>query len=164
VRGLDYYSKIVFEFVSNNLGAQNAFCAGGRYDQLIKEVGGKEDQPAIGAAFGIERLMLMLEPLQSALALPQKAKLYALMPLAQAQQPIALLLADQLSAYGFTTEVFLQGDSIKSMLRQANKLGAAYCLIIGEEEQQMNQVTIKNMMTGGSERVAQSEVIAYLTK
>lgn len=164
VRGLDYYSKIVFEFVSNNLGAQNAFCAGGRYDQLISEVGGKQDQPSIGAAFGIERLMLMLEPIKDSLSLPQQPALHIIMPLSSAQQPVALLLADMMHAHGLTIDLFLDNDSIKSMMRNANKMGAAYCLIIGEEEQQLNQVMIKNMMTGGGERVAQSSVIAYLKK
>lgn len=164
VRGLDYYSKIVFEFVSNNLGAQNAFCAGGRYDSLISEVGGKQDQPSIGAAFGIERLMLMLEPLKNNLMLPQQPKLHMIMPLGAQQHAVALLLADMLQAHGFTIDVCLDGDSIKNMLRKANKLGAAYCLIIGDEEQQLNQVMVKNMMTGGGERVAQSGVIAYLMK
>ncbi|HJM69233.1 MAG TPA: histidine--tRNA ligase, partial [Candidatus Babeliales bacterium] len=75
VRGLDYYSKTVFEFVSPNLGSQNTFCGGGRYNNLVKAIGGKQDQPSIGASIGIERLMMVLEPLKDTLALPQPAAL-----------------------------------------------------------------------------------------
>ena len=86
VRGLDYYGKTVFEFVSGELGAQNAFCAGGRYDQLAKNLGAKEDQPSIGAAVGIERLMLILEPVKSVFPLPQLPALHVIIPLSQKQQ------------------------------------------------------------------------------
>jgi len=78
VRGLDYYSKTVFEFVSNALGAQNAFCAGGRYDQLVRQIGGKQDEPSVGAAIGVERLMLILETIKDRLPLPQQAALHVL--------------------------------------------------------------------------------------
>lgn len=164
VRGLDYYNKTVFEFVSNNLGAQNAFCGGGRYDQLVSQVGGKEDQPSIGAAIGLERVMLMLEAIKDQIALPAKSPLYVILPLAMAQQPLALMLADELQAQGLCTDIFLEGDSVKSMMRKANKSGAAYALLLGEDEQQKNQVTVKNMITGAEEKIAQSAVVEYLRK
>jgi histidyl-tRNA synthetase len=162
VRGLDYYNKTVFEFVSNALGAQSAFCGGGRYDTLISLLGGKQDQPSIGAAFGIERIMLMLEPIKDTLPLPVLPALNVIMPLSPAQQPIALLLADQLLAAQLVTEVLLEGDSIKSMMRHANKLAAKYCLLLGDDEQATNTVTIKNMVNGTQERIAQVEAVRYL--
>lgn len=163
VRGLDYYNKTVFEFVSDALGAQNAFCAGGRYE-LVQQLGGKQAQPSIGAAIGIERLMLVLEPVRATLVLPHLSALTVIIPVAAAQQPVALLLADELQARDISTQVLLEGDSIKSMMRHANKLGAAYCLIIGEDEQNKHEVTIKNMVTGSQERMAQADVVNYLKK
>lgn len=162
VRGLDYYCKTVFEFVSGNLGSQNAFCGGGRYDQLVQQLGGKEDQPSIGAAIGIERLMLILEAVKTALPLPQSPILHAVMPLGEKQQALALMVADLLQAHNLATYTFLEGDSLKSMMRKANKMGAKYCLLLGEDEQAKNEVTVKNMQTGQEARVAQVDVIKVL--
>lgn len=164
VRGLDYYSKTVFEFVSANLGAQNAFCGGGRYDQLARMLGAKEDQPSVGAAIGIERLLLLLEVYKDSLPLPQPPLLLTVMPLDPVLQPLALIVADSLQAAGCTVEVMLEGDSIKSMMRKANKLGAAYALLIGTEEQQTKTVTVKNMMNGEQERVAHADLLRYFKK
>lgn len=164
VRGLDYYNKTVFEFVSNALGAQNTFCGGGRYDQLVTQIGGKSDQQSIGAAIGFERLMLILEPYKDSLALPQAPKLHALLPLAPEQQMVALMLADELQAVGLCTEVMLEGGSIKNLMNRANKLGATYALLIGDQEQAKNEVTIKNMITGSQETISQAKLIEYLRK
>ena len=162
VRGLDYYNKTVFEFVSNDLGAQNAFCGGGRYDRLSMELGDSKEHPALGAAIGIERLMLLLEPMKDKLPLPQPAPLYVVMPLSEEQNPLALLLADTLHAANLTTDTLLDGDSLKSMMRKANKMGAAYALILGAEEQQNKTVLAKNMMNGQQEQVAQIDLVGYL--
>lgn len=162
VRGLDYYSKTVFEFVSTNLGSQNAFCAGGRYDQLVRQVGNKEDKACVGAAIGVERLLLLLEAMQNKLVLPQPAALYVVIPLAQEQVPLALLIADELLAHAYTVEVLVEGDSVKNMMKKANKLGAQYAIIIGEDEQQKHEVTLKHMVTGESRSVAQSALVDVL--
>jgi histidyl-tRNA synthetase len=164
VRGLDYYNKTVFEFVSDNLGAQNAFCAGGRYDSLIAQLGGKQDQPSVGAAIGLERLILLLEQRKDQLPIPHAPALHAIVPMGPEQQSLALLLADELQAAGLCTEVFLEGDSMKSMMRQANKVGAAYCLVLGSDEQESRTVTVKNMVTGASERIPQAAVVTFLKK
>lgn len=164
VRGIDYYNKTVFEFVSENLGAQNAFCGGGRYDQLVGQISGGQDQPSVGAAIGIERLLLLLEPIKDMLPLPMKPALHVVIPLTEKQQTLALLLADELHAHAITTDVILDGGSMKSMMRKANKMGAHYCLLLGDEEQQKNEVTIKNMTTGSEERVAQSKAVSYFVK
>ncbi len=164
VRGLDYYNKTVFEFSSQNLGAQNAFCGGGRYDRLAQELGATESYPALGAAIGIERLLLLVEPMKDRLVLPQAPALLVIMPLTIAQNPLALLLADTLHAAKLSTEVFLDGDSLKSMLRRANKMGASYVVIVGDEEQQAKTVVVKNLMTGHQEAVAQIDLVSYLRK
>jgi histidyl-tRNA synthetase len=164
VRGLDYYSKTVFEFVSDALGAQNAFCAGGRYDSLFEQLGGKGSMPALGAALGIERILLMLEPIKDQLPLPQLPKLHVIIPMSAEQQMLALLLADELYAAQLCTQVLLDGASMKSMMRTANKLAAHYCLIVGSDEQQTKTVTVKNMVAGTEEKVAQVELVKYLKK
>lgn len=163
VRGLDYYNKTVFEFASENLGAQNSFCGGGRYDQLVKELGGKQDYPSIGAAIGLERLLMLLDPMRDSLALAQEPPLYVLMPLSQEQQPLALLIADNLHAADLVVDTLFDGD-LKNMMRKANKMGAAMALILGEQEQANKSVVVKNMMTGDQQEVAQIDLISYLRK
>ena len=164
VRGLDYYNKTVFEFVSANLGAQNAFCGGGRYDQLVGQIGGKEDKPSVGAAIGIERVMLLLEPIKDSLPLSQEPALHVILPMSEKQQMLGLLLADQLQAYGLTTDILLTGNAIKKMMAKANNLGALYALIIGEQDQQDKTVMVKNMITGDQEVIPQIDVVDYLKK
>lgn len=164
VRGLDYYNKTVFEFVSSQLGAQNTFCGGGRYDQLVSQIGGKEDQPSFGAAIGIERLMLLLEPVRASLPLEQPPALHVVMPLGKEQHPLALLVADNLESHGLSVDVLLDGDSLKSMMRKANKMGAAYSILIGQEEQENHTVTVKNMITGAEDKIQQIELHTYLSR
>lgn len=162
VRGLDYYHKTVFEFVSDNLGAQNAFCGGGRYDQLVKQLGAGKDYPSVGAAIGIERLLLLLEPIRDTLLLPELPKLCAVMPLSSDQESLALLVSDALYAAGLTVETMLEGDSIKNMMRRANKIGATYALILGENEQANKTVVVKNMETGEQQEVGQVDLVGFL--
>jgi histidyl-tRNA synthetase len=163
VRGLDYYNKTVFEFVSKDLGAQDTFCGGGRYNQLVKELGNKQDYPAIGAAFGIERLMLLLEPLRDQLNIAYAPALHMIIPMTPAQHTLALLLADELHAHDICTDIILEG-SMKSMMRKASSLGTAFALILGETEQQNHTVMVKNMTTGTEEMIAQIDVVKYLRK
>lgn len=163
VRGLDYYNKTVFEFVSENLGAQNAFCGGGRYDQLVGQLGAKQDQPSIGAAIGLERLVFLVEQNKERLLIPQKPALHVIAPLTEQQKPLALLIADELQAQNLCTDVLFDG-SVKSMMRKANKMGAAYVLMLGDEEQQNKTVTVKNMLNGEQTQVNQADVVAYLKK
>lgn len=161
VRGLDYYNKTVFEFASADLGAQNAFCGGGRYDQLITMLGGKMDQPSIGAAIGIDRLMLLLENKLDTLNLGSQEPLYIIVPMSEAQHTVGLFIADMLARLGFKTDILLEG-SLKSMMRKANKLGAKAAIMIGEDEQQAKQVTIKNMVTSEQETIKQTNLVEYL--
>jgi histidyl-tRNA synthetase len=157
VRGLDYYNKTVFEFVSEDLGAQKTFCGGGRYDGLVKLIDGKQDQPAVGAAIGIERVLLLLEQTQSVLV-PEKKALTVIIPIAEEQKSVALLLADELRAHNRCVQTLLDDASVKSMLRKANKLGATYAVIIGEEEQQKHEVMLKHMINGTEQRIKQHEL------
>lgn len=164
VRGLDYYNDTVFEFASKNLGAQNAFCAGGRYDGLAAQLGYDKPLPSVGASIGIERLLLLLEPIRAALPLLQPPSLHVVMPLALQNQMVALFIADLLHAQNFCVDVLLDGDSLKSMMRQANRMGAKYALLVGDEEQQTRTVTVKDMVSGAQERISQIDLVNYLKK
>ena len=160
VRGLDYYNKTVFEFVGITLGAQNAFCGGGRYDGLSKQLGTKEEVPALGAAIGVERLLLLLEDQKEKLMTPQ-LPLVCVVPFSKEQNGLAMLIADNLQSEGVCIDLLLDEASLKSKLRKANKLQALYAMIIGEQEQQENFVTIKNMVTGKDDKVMQSDLSSY---
>ena len=162
VRGLDYYNKTVFEFVSPDLGAQSTFCGGGRYDCLVKQLGGRQDQPSVGAAIGIDRLMLLLETMPD-LPLPFKPMLTVILPLSPEQQGIALQLADTLTNAGITTEILFDG-SIKSLFKKADQRGAHTCVVIGQEEQATGTVMIKQMLTGTEERIKQADVVRFLKR
>lgn len=163
VRGLDYYNKTVFEFSSAALGAQNAFCGGGRYDSLALELGAKQDQPSIGAGIGIERVIMMLEANKEKLPAISENRLVVVVPLNLAQNDSALLLASHLINNKITCETLLEDASAKSKLRKANSLGAKYALVIGPDEQQSHTVTMKNMITGEEKIVSQTEVLSLLS-
>jgi histidyl-tRNA synthetase len=163
VRGLDYYNKTVFEFSSRELGAQDAFCGGGRYE-LAKELGAKEEAPSIGAAIGVGRLLMLVEKNQDKLSIPQELALHVVIPMSNEQTEVALLLVDTLQVNNLCTDVLLEGGSMKSFMRKANKMGAAYVLVIGEEEQKNGTVSIKNMRTSTSEIVKQGDVVSFIKK
>jgi histidyl-tRNA synthetase len=162
VRGLDYYNKTVFEFVSDNLGAQNAFCGGGRYDHLISLLGGKEDRPSIGAAIGVERVLLLLEAIKDTLPIPHKPALSVILPLSKQQHTLALYIADHMRTHDLCVDVLLDSDSVKSMMRKANKSGARYALLLGDTEQQAQTITIKNMTTGQETTLPQIDIVSYI--
>lgn len=154
VRGLDYYNKTVFEFVSTELGAQSTFCAGGRYDGLAQQLGSKHEVPALGCAIGMERLLMILQSKRELFS-EQKSSLICIIPFTEAQKMLALFLADNLISHGKCVEVLLDGQSIKSSMKKANNMGAQFALLIGEDEMSTNSVTIKNMITGKEEKVLQ---------
>lgn len=163
VRGLDYYNKTVFEFSSNDLGSQNAFCGGGRYE-LAQQCGAKKPVPSIGAAIGLDRLLLLLEPIKDTLALPSKPAIHVIMPLSDRQQSLALSYTDLLHKNDLCAEALFDSGSIKHMMKKANKIGAAYALLIGDDEQQQHSVTIKNMLTGEQALVPERDIITHLKK
>ena len=157
VRGLDYYNKTVFEFTSDALGAQSAFCGGGRYDGLAQQLGSKTEVPALGCAIGMERLLLMLESKRATFA-EEKSALICIIPFGKEQQLLALLLADTLQANGRTVDVLLEDQKIKNKMKKAHNLGASIVLLLGEDEQNNNTVTVKNMVTGEEQVVPQSDL------
>lgn len=163
VRGLDYYNKTVFEFVSysDQLGSQNSFCGGGRWD-LAREFGLKHDIPSLGAAIGFGRLILLLEQNRDNLSVVPKPPLTVIIPMNSSLHSLALLLAYDLQYNNICTDIIFEEASISNMLRAANKMGAKYALILGEEEQKNNTITLKNMLYGDQKVIKQSEIIELL--
>lgn len=161
VRGLDYYNKTVFEFVSLQLGSQTAFCGGGRYDKLVSELGGKDDQPAVGAAIGLDRLVMLLEQVEQSLLLPYQPALSVIVPLSVEQHPLALQIADALVRADLCVDVFFDG-SVKSMMRKADKMAAKVVIFIGQDEQNTGTLKIKQMQTGQETVIKQIEIVQFV--
>ena len=152
VRGLDYYSKTVFEWVTTELGAQGTVCAGGRYDGLVEQLGGKAT-PAVGFAMGVERLVLMLQTLQCIPAgLDKTADVY-IASVGDGASVAALQIAETLRSglEQLRVQVDCTGGGFKGQLKRADKSGADYALLIGEEELAQGVVTIKPLR-GGAEQ------------
>lgn len=157
VRGLDYYSHTVFEFRSNYLGSQDSFGGGGRYDGLFEQLGGKPT-PAVGFAFGLERLLLILEQINKLPEKQEKLDYYFIIQNSKfynRAQKIALKLREK----GFSAIVEILRRSFKSQLREANKIGAKYAVIIGEEEFLENKVTVKNLTNSDQETITIDEFL-----
>lgn len=143
VRGLDYYNKTVFEWVTTNLGSQGTVCAGGRYDGLVEQLGGKAT-PAVGFGLGLERLVLLLQSLPLLPAISNAADLY-LMPLGEAAELAAVSVAEQLrlALPGKRVMLHCGGGNLKKQLKRADKSGAAIGLLLGDSELAAGQVTVK---------------------
>lgn len=161
VRGLDYYSDTVFEWVTTDLGAQGTVCAGGRYDGLVAQLGGRST-PAVGWGMGIERLVLLIEQLQVVPAdVNANADLYVVAVGGGDVQEKAFLLSTQLRSEfpHLRTMMHMGGGSFKSQLKKADKSGAALALILGEEEVAADVVGVKPLRSGEEQiRVVTAEV------
>ncbi len=146
VRGLDYYGKTVFEWVTNDLGAQGTVCAGGRYDGLIEQLGGKANH-AIGFAMGMERLLLLLEQLDS-LPIERTVDVY-MIRVGTAAEEEGLRLAEKIrnEVQGIKLQVNCAGGSFKSQFKKADKSGAEYAIILAEDELSRGEVSIKPLRT-----------------
>ena len=148
VRGLDYYNRTVFEIKSNNLGSQNAVCGGGRYDSLVKNLGG-DDTPAVGWAMGMERL-------NSLLPTPEAQKLDAY--IVSNNMLEALKLAQELRAQNYKVEFDLSNKKFNKQLEKASKC-ANYAIFLGEDEIKNNNVTVKNLSNGEQKTITKEELL-----
>jgi len=155
VRGLDYYTYTAFEIISDDLGAQATVCGGGRYDGLVKELGGP-DTPAVGWAIGLERLILLLQQLQSA---PINSLDFYVVSRGDLAGGQAVLLAQKLRGLGFSVEIDLSGSAFKKQFARADRSGAIACLIIGDEEAQSQEVKLKWMATKEQSAIGQSDLL-----
>lgn len=157
VRGLDYYTKTVFEFISNEIGSQAAVCAGGRYDGLISELGGPQ-MPSLGFGMGMERVFLLLEKQGVQLPSPAGCDLY-LAGLGSAAERRVFQLAKSLRDEGFSVESDVAGRSLKAQMKYADKIGARFSMVVGDEELKSGKAQLKNMATGEQSEVALDELV-----
>jgi len=147
VRGLDYYTRTTFEFITSDLGAQAAVGAGGRYDGLIEQLGGPKDSPGIGFAMGMERLVLLLQQQKAGIAEVQDVPDLFVAALGMEATQSCHRLAHNLRSRGLRVAMDLEGKSLKSQMKQADKSGANRVLIVGEEELKNGQGMLRNMQT-----------------
>lgn len=152
VRGLDYYTRTVFEFVSDDIGAQGTVCGGGRYNHLVEEVGGKPTA-AVGFGLGLERLLMVLENTGALTAEPERSDVY-LAALGERAAEYVPVLAAKLRAAGVKTEFDLMGRGLKAQMKYADKCGARFSAVIGDEEIARGSAALKNMETGESAECA----------
>lgn len=157
VRGLDYYTRTVFEIISENIGAQSTVCGGGRYNNLIKECGGP-DTPAVGFGLGIERLIITLEANGGNIPKPEGPALF-IAALGDAAKLKSSKLIMNLRNAGIACERDLMSRSLKGQLKYANKINAKYTLVIGEDELQKNSAMLKNMESGEENKIQITNII-----
>lgn len=160
VRGLDYYTRTVFEFVSPHLGAQDALGGGGRYDGLVETLGG-QPTPAVGFAAGMERILLATEA--NAVATGPQLDAYVA-TLGDEGRRAGIALAERLRAAGLRVELDYMDRSLKAQMRQANRHGAHVVLIVGDDEAKAGTVQVRDMRTGDERAVDRDKVVEVLAE
>lgn len=160
VRGLDYYTKTVFEFVSTDIGAQGTVCGGGRYDNLIEEIGGKPC-PGMGFAIGLERLLMVMESLKISFEPEERIKLF-IASLDKNSDMFGAKMVNQLRTHGVKCEKDFMGRTLKAQLKYANKINAENLIVIGEEEIANNKFNLKNMDSGEVTEISYDELLSML--
>ena len=158
VRGLDYYMRTTFEIITDRLGAQNAVGGGGRYNGLVRDLGGP-DIPGIGFAVGLERLILLLQQEQER---NKRAPKVFVAALGAAARTKGFLLTQELRVSGVEAEMDYEGRSLKSQMRRADKLGAPYVLIIGDEEINRGEAQLRNMKDKGQKILPLDTIVETL--
>jgi histidyl-tRNA synthetase len=159
VRGLDYYTRTTFEVTCEHLGAQNAVAAGGRYDRLVEDFGGPAT-PAIGFAIGMERLVTLVKSVSDAGVPAPEAFLAAIGERAERE---ALVMADRIRDAGLWIELGYAGTSLKSQLRRADRMGAHYLFVIGDDEISTGMLKWKRLSDGSQGEIAFDEMDAFLS-
>ena len=161
VRGLDYYTKTAFEFVSKNIGAQGTVCGGGRYDNLIKEIG-DIDVPGVGFGLGIERLILLLDALGIEIPKPSNdSVLVAVM--GDRAKLFGLKLVSELRKNGINAQMDLMERNIKGQFKYANKINAKYTVVIGDNELETEMASVKNMANSSQRQVKFDDLVQELS-
>lgn len=160
VRGLDYYTKTVFEFISNDIGAQGTVCGGGRYDKLVEEIGGKPT-PAVGFGAGMERLLLARDA-ENGNTLEAATRDIFLGYRGEDAMMEAFKLINDLRQEGISAESDHLQRSVKAQMKYANKIGAKYSAIIGESEVENKSLNLKNMETGEQAEVSFDTLVATM--
>ncbi|MEB3311716.1 MAG: histidine--tRNA ligase [Snowella sp.] len=158
VRGLDYYTHTAFEIQSDDLGAQATVCGGGRYDGLVSQLGGPET-PAVGWAIGMERLILLLQQLQSS---PSITPDFYLVSKGDKAEPQGLILAQKLRQAGFSVELDLSGSAFGKQFKRADRSGAIACLVLGDAEAEAETVQLKWMNNKEQATLSVGELFSQL--
>ena len=160
VRGLDYYTKTVFEFVVENIGAKSTVCGGGRYNNLVEQMGGKPC-PAVGFGMGIERLVLTMQSVGASFGEVPSPYLF----IANVDAPdYAFILTNELREQGVNAECDTMARGLKSQMKLSDKLAAKFTVVIGETEIKEGKVNVKRMSDGTEETVAVSDLANYITE
>ena len=154
VRGLDYYTKTVFEFICDDIGAQSTVCGGGRYDGLMEELGGNP-MPGLGFGMGIERLLLTLDKQGVDIPQPESCDVF-IASIGEEAGKKASALAIALRRAGLYAEFDVVGRGLKAQMKYANKIGAKFSLVLGDNELEENKANIKNMQSGEQTEISLS--------
>lgn len=155
VRGLDYYTRTVFEFVSNDIGAQGTVCGGGRYDGLIEELGGQHT-PSLGYAMGLERLLLLMESRGIEIPKPNTCDIY-IAGIGEKAQIKAFELVKEIRSASLFAEGDIVGRGLKAQMKYADKIGAKYSMVLGDNEIETQKATLKNMQNGEKHEISIGE-------
>jgi histidyl-tRNA synthetase len=159
VRGLDYYTRTAFEFVSADLGSQDALGGGGRYDGLVDQLGGKPT-PAVGFAAGVERLLMVMET--GEYVWPEELLDCYLIGLDNESRTLLVHLASEMRSKDISVDLDYAGRSMKAQMREANKLNARYVVIVGESERESGAAVVKDMSKGSQDAVPFDGLTAYI--
>jgi histidyl-tRNA synthetase len=161
VRGLDYYCLTVFEVTSENLGAQDAVCGGGRYDGLIEDLGGPPT-PAIGFAIGLERLLQLTETKDSSSEDQKPPIEIFIVALGKSAEQESFALASDLRKKGLRTDLAFGGGSMKSQMKRADRSGARYVLMVGEDEISKGVVSLRDMTKSRQDEISKEAIKTHL--
>ncbi len=153
VRGLDYYCRTTFEFITDDLGSQSAVCAGGRYDGLVEKLGGPKGTPGIGFAMGMERLILLLQQKEELFASAEGPDVFVI-GLGEEAISFSCKISQELRRLGLSVALDYEGRSLKAQMKQANKADAKNTLIIGENEIASGMGQLKNMASQEQKEVS----------
>ena len=156
VRGLDYYTKTAFEFITTKIGAQGTVCGGGRYDHLVEEVGGP-DMPGVGFGLGKERLLMLMEANGHDFGGETSPQIF-LAWIGDEAREYSVQLLRELRNKGIRAEMDTRERNLKGQMKYANKLGAAYTAVIGEDEVASGEITLKNMSNSEQTRIRREEL------
>ena len=162
VRGLDYYTKTAFEFVSNRIGAQGTVCGGGRYDNLIELIGGPST-PGVGFGLGIERLLMILEATGNEIPAPENLDVFIAV-MGERAKLFGLKLMRELRMQDIKAEMDSLGRNIKGQFKYADRLNSKFTIIIGDNELDQNSVSIKNMETSEQKQVPLQDIVKEIIK
>ena len=162
VRGFDYYTRTVFELTSSDLGSQDALCGGGRYDNLIEQLGGPST-PAVGFGAGVERLLIVLEKLSAEINIRPQIRIYVVAQSVAARNK-AFEITGKLRASGVGSVCDLNNRSMKAQMRDANREGAKYVYIIGDSELIEGSGSLKNMQIGEQRQIRFEQIVSEMSE